>query len=168
MPEYDLSEHGRVKVRIIGKVVDEKYTRMLLMRTDLHLRDVIALDKVQKGKPLTDDEFKSLKTKRLIEGRRPNLFVSAEVAAATDTKADYIRKRAFNKDHYKKMISDYLEEFNEASRQDIDDHLFDKISDALTDEQKKTSITNLLQEMRREGVIKPVGTTRHAKWIMSK
>ena len=168
MPEYDLSEHGRVKVRIIGKVVDEKYTRMLMMRTDLHLRDVIALDKVQKGKPLNDDEFKSLKNKRLIEGRRPNLFVSAEVAAATDTKADYIRKRAFNKDHYKKMVTDYLKKFNEASRQDIDDLLKDKISDALTDEQKKTSITNLLQEMRRDGVIKPVGTTRHAKWVISK
>ncbi|VVB70179.1 Putative DNA-binding domain protein [uncultured archaeon] len=168
MPEYDLSQHGSVKVRIIGKVVDEKYTRMLMMRTDLHLKDVIALDKVQKGKPLSKDEFKSLKNKHLIEGRRPNLFVSAEVAAATDTKADYIRKRAFNKNHYKKMIADYLEEFNEASRQDIDDLLFDKISDALTDAQKKTSITNLLQELRRDGVIKPLGTTRHAKWVMSK
>lgn len=26
MPEYDLSERGRVKVRIIGKVIDEKYS----------------------------------------------------------------------------------------------------------------------------------------------
>ncbi len=36
-------------------------TRTLIARTDLGLWDVIALDKVQKGKRLSDDEFKSLK-----------------------------------------------------------------------------------------------------------
>lgn len=168
MPEYDLSELGRVRVRIIGKVLDEKYTRMLMMRTDLNLMDVIALDKVQKGKPLTDDEFRSLKNKRLIEGRRPNLFVSAKVAAATDTKADYIKKRGIDKVYYKSMVKKYLEKFDEASRQDIDNLLIGKISDALTEEQKKTSITNLLQEMRREGVITPIGATRRVKWVLSK
>ncbi|NYT02882.1 MAG: hypothetical protein GKC10_09040 [Methanosarcinales archaeon] len=155
-------------MRIIGKVLDEKYTKMLMLRTDLNLTDVIALDKVQKGKPLNDREFQSLKRKHLIEGRRPRLFVSAEVAAVTDTKADYIKKRAFSKDYYKSMIKDYLTKFKEASRHDIDELLMDIISDALTEEQKKTQITNLLQEMRREGVIKPIGATRHAKWVLSK
>jgi ATP-dependent DNA helicase RecG len=104
LPDYDLSEPGRVKVRIIGKVIDERYTRLLSARSDLALTDVIALDKVQKGKALTDEEFRLLKKKRLVEGRRPNLIVSAEIAAATETRADYIKKRAFDKDHYKKMV----------------------------------------------------------------
>jgi ATP-dependent DNA helicase RecG len=168
MPDYDLGEGGRVKVRIIGTVVDEKYTRMLMTRTDLDLMDVIALDKVQKGKTLTEDEFRSLKTRRLIEGRRPNLFVSAEVAAATDTKADYIKKRAFDKNYYKKLVLEYLEKYKEASRQNIDQLLMDKISNALTDDQKKTYINNLLQEMRREGAIESSGTTRWAKWTIPK
>ena len=168
LPEYDLSEQGRVKVWIIGKILDERYTRMLMTRTDLGMMDAIALDKVQKGKPLTDDEFRSLKTKRLIEGRRPKLFVSAEVAAVTDTRADYIKKRAFNKKHYEEMIIGYLKEFGETSRTDIDGLLMDKISDALDNDQKRTFITNLLQEMRQNGAIKPVGTTRWAKWIISK
>ena len=168
LPEYDLSEQGRVKVRIIGKILDERYTRMLMTRTDLGMMDAIALDKVQKGKPLTDDEFRSLKTKRLIEGRRPKLFVSAEVAAVTDTRADYIKKRAFNKKHYEEMIIGYLKEFGETSRTDIDGLLMDKISDALDNDQKRTFITNLLQEMRQKGAIKSVGTTRWAKWIISK
>jgi ATP-dependent DNA helicase RecG len=30
MPDYDLSESERVKVGIIGKVIDGKYTRMLV------------------------------------------------------------------------------------------------------------------------------------------
>ncbi len=149
-----------MKVRIIGKVIDERYTRMLMQRTDLSLQEVIALDKVQKGKPVTDDEFKMLKKKGLIEGRRPNLFVSAEVAAATETKADYIRKRAFDKQHYMKMIESYLKRFQVATRADFDQLILEKVSDALTTDQKKNLVTNLLQEMRRAKIIRVVGNKR--------
>ena len=92
MPDYDLSEPKRVKVRIIGKVIDEKYTRMLMARTDLDPLDVIALDKVQKGIPLTE-RVPSLK------GRN-----SSRAAARTCScrrrsppsrrRAEYIRNRA--------------------------------------------------------------------------
>ena len=37
MPDYDLSDPGRVKVRLIGKVIDENYTRMLIEKADLDL-----------------------------------------------------------------------------------------------------------------------------------
>jgi len=83
MPTYDLSEKGRVKVRVIGQIIDPNYTRMLMSQTDLSLLDVIALDKVQKGVALSDDDFRSLKSKDLIEGHRPNVYVSADVAKAT-------------------------------------------------------------------------------------
>lgn len=167
MPDYDLGEPNRVKVRIFGKVIDEKYTRLLAARADLDLMDVIALDKVQKGRPIGDADFKSLKEKKLIEGRRPKLIVSAAVAAATDTQADYIKKRAFDKSHYKKMIVAYLGKFEEASRQEIDKLLLDKLSDALDAKQKVGFIGNLLQEMRREGTIHSVGTKRWAKWRLT-
>jgi len=170
MPDYDLSEPGRVKVRIIGQVIDDKYTRMLKSKPDLDLLDVIALDKVQKKHPISSEEFKSLKAKKLIEGRRPNLFVSATVAAATQTKADYIHNRAFDKEHYEKMIVTYLEKFGEGERADFDKLLLPKLSDALDDKQKGYFITNLLQEMRRDGTILPVGGKRGrgAKWELCK
>ncbi len=95
----------------------------------------------------------------MVEGRRSNLFVSAEVAAATETKADYIRKRAFDKQYYKRMIEDYLNRFKTATRKDFDELLLRKLSDAQTNGQKKNFVTNLLQEMRREG-IQPVGGKR--------
>jgi hypothetical protein len=38
--------------------------------------------------------------------------------------------------------------------------LFDKLSDTLTDEQKKTYTMNLLQEMRREKSIQRIGGSR--------
>ena len=151
-------------------MIDEKYTRMLMARADLDLWDVIALDKVQKGKPLADDEFKSLKEKKLVEGRRPSLFVSAAVAAATETKADYIRNRAFDKEHYQKMVVNYLQKFGEAKREDIDKLLLDKLSDALDDKQKRNYIINLMQAMRRDRLIQPIEGKRGkgTKWELCK
>ncbi len=170
MPDYDLTSENEVQVQIIGKVIDEKYTQMLMAKADLDLWDVIALDKVQKGKPLTEDEFKSLKAKKLVEGRRPNLFVSAEIAAATETLVDYLKKRGIDKDYGQKMVVELLEKQGQASRQDFDKLLLGKLSDALDDDQKRNFITNLLQEMRRDAIIQPVEGKRGkgAKWELCK
>jgi ATP-dependent DNA helicase RecG len=143
---------------------------MLMARTDLDLMEVIALDKVQKGKPMSDEEFKVLKAKRLIEGRRPNLFVSAEVAAATETMVDYLKKRGIDKAYGKKMVVDLLERQGAAKREDIDNLLLKKLSDALSEAQKANWIKNLLQEMRQEGTIRRIGAEAGpgAKWVLSK
>jgi len=167
MPDYDLSEPDRVKARLFGTILDEKYTRLLTRKTDLDLWDVIALDKVQKKRTLSEAEFRSLKSQQLVEGRRPNLHVSSHIAATTGTKAAYIRQRAFDKGYYKKMVLAYLEKFGNARREDFDELLLDKLSDVLTKKQKKTFITNLLQEMRREDrSIESMGATRSARWIL--
>ncbi len=110
------------------------------------------------------------KSKRLVEGRRPNLFVSAEVAAATETKAEYRRKRAFDKQHFKRMVEDYLRRFSVATRGEIDKLLVEKLSEALTDEQKRHFVTNLLREMRREEKIRLVKEKRGkgAEWELYK
>ena len=168
MPDYDLSEQERVKVRVIGEVIDDKYTRMLMARTDLDLLDVIALDKVQKGKPISEDEFRSLKAKKLIEGRRPNLIVSAAVAAATETVVDYLKKRGIDKAYGQKMVVELLEKQGQASRQDIDNLLLAKLSDALDDEQKRNFITNLLQDLRRNRVVEVHGKGPGAIWELYK
>lgn len=168
MPDYDLTESGKVAVKITGKVIDPKYTRMLIKRKDLDMLDVIALDKVQKGHRLSESEFASLKSKKLVEGRRPNLYVSEIVAAETDTRVEYIRKRSFDKQHFKDMIIEYLKKFHEADRKTIENLLLDKVSDALTQEQKQLFIKNLLQDLRKEGVIQTRGSkTFGAKWILS-
>jgi ATP-dependent DNA helicase RecG len=168
MPDYELDESNRVKVGIAGKVLDEKYTRMLQSRSDLDLLDVIGLDKVQKGKGITHAEFKRLKEKKLIEGRRPNLFVSAAVAAATESKAEYIKNRAFNKEYYQNLLVNYLKKYGQAKREDIDNLLFDKLSDALDDNQKRNYIMNLLQKIRRNGTVKVLGKGGGAVWQLHK
>jgi ATP-dependent DNA helicase RecG len=49
-------------------------------------------------------------------------------------------------------------------------HLRDKLSAALDDDQKRNFITNLLQELRRDGIIQPVGGKRGkgAQWELCK
>jgi ATP-dependent DNA helicase RecG len=140
---------------------------MLIEREDLTLMDVIALDKVQKGRPVTREERDVLREKKLIEGRSPNLYVSASVAAETDMRADYIRKRSFDRAHFKDMVVAYLQTYHEARWPEIEGLLLDKVSDALNEKQKREFIKSLLKEMRKEGTIVTVGKTRGAKWVLA-
>ncbi|KAF5047790.1 hypothetical protein DSECCO2_456790 [anaerobic digester metagenome] len=140
---------------------------MLIERKDLTLMDVIALDKVQKGNPITPEERTVLRKKKLVEGRHPNLYVSESVAAEIDTRADYIRKRSFDKAYFKDMVVAYLRTYHKAERADIEALLLDKVSEALNEEQKRTFVRDLLQEMRIEGTITAVGRTRGAKWVLA-
>jgi ATP-dependent DNA helicase RecG len=70
MPDYDFSG-GKVKATITGKVLDVDYARVLAQNPDLSLDEIILLDKVQKRKDITEEEILHLKSKGLIEGRKP-------------------------------------------------------------------------------------------------
>lgn len=168
MPDFDLSKANQVRVQLTGRILDEKYTQLLMARSELELMDVIALDKVQKQLPVGDEEFKRLKAQHLIEGRRPNLFVSAKVAAATGDKAAYIKHRGLDKTHYKALVVSFLEKFGGSKREDLDSFLREKISDALSPDQKTHRIRNLLQEMRREGTLNCHGHGSGAIWQLAK
>lgn len=166
MPDYDLSEPQAVRLTIHGRVVDPAYSRMLIQKTDLALEDILALDRVQKKLPLDLVAVKRLRKAGLIEGRKPNLHVSAVVARATASKAEYIRTRGFDDAHYKQMIIDLLT-LDSADRQEIDRLLFDKLSDALDDQQKQTKIGHLLTSLRRTGRIRNIGSRKAPVWVLA-
>ncbi|MFZ3207762.1 MAG: RNA-binding domain-containing protein [Geobacteraceae bacterium] len=164
LPDYDLSEVNTVKMTIHGRVVDPAYSRMLIQKTDLSLQEIFALDRVQKKLPLDDGMAKQLRRANLIEGRKPNYHVSASVAAATASKADYIRTRAQDDDYYSKLIRDYLVKFGTATRNEIDRLLWGKLSEALDDNQKHNKISNLITNMRRSGKTKNIGSRKAPIW----
>jgi len=167
LPDYDLSDSNKVKARIIGKVIDEKYTKLLINKTDLSLKTVICLDKVQKKIRLSPDNYKLLKAQKLVEGRYPNLFVTARIATITGEKTTYIKHRAFDKKYYKSLIIDFIKEFGSASKQDINRLLFSKLPDILDEEQKKNKINNLLSEMsKKDKVIRNTGSDKKPCWIL--
>lgn len=167
LPDYDLMQEDRVIVRIHGKIIDENYTRLLIENTDLDLQTVILLDKVQKRKKLNKDEFKILKSKKLAEGRYPNLFVASQIASASGEKARYIKDRGFDNAHYQDLILAFIKKYNSANRNDIDELLMDKLPEVLSEKQKKRKIKNLLYKMSKEkALIKNIGTKKFPEWII--
>ena len=167
MPDYDLREPMAVKMTVYGSVVDPAYSRLLMQKTDLPLYEILALDRVQKRLPLPDAIIKRLRRDGLIEGRKPNLHVSATVAKVTASKADYIRTRAQDDDYYCKLITDYLKKFGKASREEIDRLILDKLSDALELDQRKKKVANLLTKLRRAGVIRNQGPKKAPEWVIA-
>jgi ATP-dependent DNA helicase RecG len=167
MPDYDLGAPAAVKLSIYGGVVDPAYSRLLIQKTDLPLTDVLALDRVQKKLPIPDEAAAGLRRAGLIEGRKPNYHVSAQVAAAADGKAAYIRTRAQDDEFYAKLLTDYLAKFGQADRTEINQLLLDKLSDALSAPQRYNKVSNLLGKLRRRGVIQNTGSDNAPVWRLA-
>ncbi len=167
MPDYDLNEPQAVKLTLHGALVDAAYSRLLIQKTDLPLADVFALDRVQKMLPIDDSVAHRLRLAGLIEGRKPKYHVSAAVAKVTAKKADYIRMRAQDDVFYAKLLTDYLAEFGQATRQEINQLLLPKLSDALGSQQKTNKINNLLTKLRRKGIIENQGVDSAPRWCLA-
>jgi len=163
LPEYDLTNE-KVLVTITGRVLDLNYAKRVAETPDLTLDDIVLLDRVQKSLPLTGLQAKHLKKLKLIEGKRPNLFISAHVAKHADEKVQYMKNKGLDDSYYKKLICDYLKQFKQAERIDIDNMLLDKLPDILDQQQKKNKVKNLLQSLRNKGFIEVIDKV----WVLSK
>ncbi len=166
MPDFDL-RNEKVKVTITGKILNEEFARILIKNPQLSLRDILLLDKVQKQSSLSGQEYKYLKKSKFVEGRKPNYYLSSQVIEPTKNeslKAAYIRNKGFDDTHYKKMILEYLKQWKEASRNQIENLLWDKLSDTLDEKQKKNKVMNYLQDLRKDNKI---GVGKGKKWKLN-
>jgi ATP-dependent DNA helicase RecG len=166
LPDYDLSKTGQVSVNLSGRILDERYTRLLMERTDLDLGQVMLLDRVQKGQRIDRDEHRRLKSAGLVEGRYPNLIVAGAVAKATGEAGRHIRERGFNQQYYLDLILALVREHGPVGREEIDQLLLPKLPDRLTEQQKRRKINNLLQKLRRAGNIRNRGSRPQPAWVL--
>lgn len=164
LPDYDLSDPEHVTLTLAGRFVDENYSRALLMHQDLSLSELCALDRVQKKLPVDDVALRALRKKELVEGRKNALFVAAKVAEITDQKGDYIRARSQDDAHYKKLILDYLGQYQSGTRTDFRKMLRPLFPEALDDEQKENKLKNLLLSLKKDGHIVSTGIKAAAVW----
>lgn len=167
MPDYDLSDPGRVVVTIRGRILDERYTRLLMQRADLDLMSIVLLDKVQKGVRIEKADAVRLKRAGLIEGRFPSLVVSGKIAAATGDQAQHIRKRGFDNRYYRDLLLELIREHGPVSPDVINELFMEKLPDVLTDDQKRAKIRNLTFDLaHRRGLIENTGSPRGkgARW----
>jgi len=165
MPDYDLSDN-RVKLTLTGKVLDMDYARLLARDSGLPLQAIMALDRVQKRLPLDAAEEKLLKAKNLIEGRKPNFFIAKPVAQQTGQKASYSKNKAFEKQYYLDLIIKAVGEHGSLSRRDIDELLWNKLPEWMTDKQRKVKVGNLIGELRRRRKIVNRGSDSRPSWAL--
>ena len=98
LPDYAQSTTDTVVLELFGHAIDENYSKLLIEQKDeIDLTEVILLDKVQKNKPISTQAAKVLRKKGLIEGRKPNYYLAADIAKITDEKANYIKNRGFQR-----------------------------------------------------------------------
>lgn len=162
MPDYDFSD-GRVKLTIYGKVLDENYANMLAHNTALTLTEIEMLNRVQLGKPLTDDEIAYLRKHKLVEGRKNAMMVSKEIAQQTGQKIEYSLNKGFDDQYYRDLILKALEEHGTLSRPEIDALLMNKLPNVLSQKQKINKIGHLLGQLKTAGKIR-VGEKK--RWLL--
>ena len=154
MPDYDLSTADEVILNLPGTIIDENYSLMLLANQDMSLTDAVLLDQVQKGKPISDNAIKKLRKEGLIEGRKPHLYVSKQIAKATNTQVEYTLKKGFNDAECQEWILKALKDHKVLSRKQINELLRNKLPVDYTDTQRVNKIGNLIMKLKRQGVIK--------------
>ena len=162
LPDYDLSRE-RVLVKFTGKVLDQEYAKQLATVDNLTLHDIIALDKVQKGQSITEEEADALRKKSLIEGRKNSYIIAADVAKHTEQQAEYMQMRGLDDMHYQSLIIEYLKMFERGRLADFDKMLANKLPQVLDDKQRKNKVRNLLQKMRRDGLV----TSKNQTWYLA-
>ena len=154
MPDYDKSDSDTVVLTLPGTVIDENYSLLLLENSDIDLATTVLLDKVQKGKSISDEAIKMLRKKGLIEGRKPHLYVSKQIAKVTNKQIEYTLKKGFNDAECQEWIIKALKDHKELSRKQINELLWNKLPVDYTDTQRVNKIGNLIMKLKRQGVIK--------------
>lgn len=169
LPEFDFTKAPdgapRVQVTIIGEVLDINYTKLLVNNTNLSIEEIMLLDKLQKGQRISKVDADYLRSKKLIEGRYPNVYVPSNIAEVTNTRGKYLDRVGFNNMHYKELILEYLRKFQPASKSQLYTDISDKFPSYLTVEQKNKKLDNLLNNLsKKENKIESIGYGKKATW----
>lgn len=165
LPDYSKSTMDEVVLEIYGHTIDENYSKLLIeKKDDIDLTDAVLLDKVQKSLPINDEAARRLKQKGFIEGRKPNYFISVQIADITDKKAQYTRNKGLDTELLKSFILKHIDIHGYATRKEIDELLMDKMPDYMDEKQRKKRIDNIIQDMRNDTILN-IGNRKVPKWV---
>lgn len=166
LPTYDLEDSNRVKVTLYGKILDRNYTQLLHSNGDLDLHTVFLLDKVQKKEVISKEEYSLLRKAGLVEGRYPHIFVSYKVANMVGKPAEYVKNKGLNKDVYEQLVINALMTMTKAKVSDIKAVLEGALPAIMDEKQQTKKVSNILQAMKREGIVNVEGTGHKARWML--
>ena len=112
-----------------------------------------------------DNAVKRLRKEGLIEGRKPHLYVSKQIAKATNKQVEYTLKKGFDDAECQEWVMKALNDHEMLSRKQINELLWGKLPIDYSDEQKMKKIDNLLQKMRKSHI---VFTDKNRLWHLVK
>lgn len=153
LPDFEI-DHGRVSVMFRG-IRSGPFARILDSRDDLSFETIVDLDRLAKGRFISDRRMTELMTLGLVD-------VVSGVPSIVNDSLDAVR-------HFRgtdrEAVLALIEDGGPVTRSDVAAMLKVRDRMSLTDEQLSVKATNLLQSMRREGLIEKMdGSTRSARY----
>lgn len=112
-----------------------------------------------------DEAVKRLKQKKLIEGRKPQFYISEQIASLLDEKAEYTLNKGLDTEILQSFILKHINTHGSATRKEIDTLLLNKLPNYLSDQQKKRKLSNMIQSLKEDNLIENIGTRSAPKWI---
>ena len=165
MPDYDESSPNKVILRLPGSIIDENYSQLLMERKDLTLSETVLLDRVQKHKPIPSEAIDLLRKKKLVEGRKPNVFVSKHIAQDTGQKVEYSRHKGLEDKQCEALLLQALIDHGSLTKREVNRLLWNLLSDQLTDSQKETKINNILRKLKIKGKVINKSSGKQSSWF---
>ena len=158
MPDFSISD-DRVSVLFHG-IRSGPYPRVLDLREDLDIRTMMDLDRLSKLRSVPERRMRSLTRRGLVEilDGVPCICVGEgqTVLSAFVTGTD------------EGAVLALIDRNGAVTRSDVADILAARDSKELTPEQIRVKATNLLQSMRRRGIVeKAEGSTRSARYVLA-
>lgn len=168
MPDYEGTTDSRVIMHLPGNVIDENYSLLLLSNHEVTLTDTILLDTIQKGKSISDEAMTMLRKKKLIEGRKPHVYIAKSLAQTTGTKVEYTKHKGLENKKCEALLLNSLKDHGSLTKQEIVHLLWDVLSDQLSDSQKENKVDNLLRKLKNAGKINNKTRGNISTWSLVK
>lgn len=89
----------------------------------------------------------------LIEGRKPNYYISVDIAKLSGDEVHYTKQKGLDDQFYKELILEYLRQFKTGKADKLRALLYDKLPNHLSEKQKFDKVGNLLKSLKKEGKI---------------
>lgn len=166
VPLYQISD-DRVSVTITGKIIDTNYARILVRNPHLSLVDIELLNRVQMQRELNNEEVTYLRKKHLVEGRKPNLYLSKGVAQTTGQKVAYSKHKGLNSKACEDLLLESLHDHKSLTKEEIVNLLWKVLPDVLSDAQKSNKVNNMLTKLRQKNKIYCISRGRKSIWYLA-
>ena len=118
------------------------------------------------GRSLSDEEIARLRSKRLIEGRKPKLYIARQIAQKVGQKVEYSEHKGLGNKRCEEFLLTALRDHQSLSRPEIDRLLWPLLPNLLDEKQKKDKITNLLTKLRKQGKIRNRSQGPNSEWLI--